>query len=336
MTRAALLSFLLIGALALGACDRFGGGAPAEPSPPPDAPPADDGPDAGEPLGPPDDGPSPPAGRPSNALPTDWFNPPAALIPGTSRTGADDGHVVLNDEGQPVVVESIRFPIERGPAFANSQIFGAGGGGYDGGSSSPASWDPVPGQENDAVNYDYPWRDNFCEVRGWSVADCPGGEGHQGQDIRPRSCENAAHWAVAPENATVRNVGSRVIVNLYGESGKLHAMMHLDRPLATNPRTGQPFKRGDQIFRGERLGRISNMTSKKDGCDSGRCTFVHLHYEIWAGAAEEGAWNERGTNPLPPYGTLVEAYLDLIDLEPEGEDWIGPVAQPSIDACKTP
>ena len=342
MTRSALLKLLAANALFLSACDFSGGGEAPPADPPADDdggdPPVDDGPD--DPptdddgaSDPPDD---PPDDLPSSALPDDWFNPPADLIPGTSRTGTSDGHVVLNDDGEPVVVEDIRFPIEKGPAFANSQIFGAGGGGYDGGASSPETWDPVPGQENDPSNYDYPWRDNFCEVRGWSVADCPGGEGHQGQDIRPATCDNGAHWAVAPEDATIRNVGTRVIVNLFGASGKLHSMLHLERPLATNPRTGQPFETGDEIFRGERLGRISNMTSKKDGCTSGRCTSLHLHYEIWAGATEWGAWDARGTNPLPPYGTLVEAYLDLVDNAPPGEDWASPQAQPSVDACRTP
>ena len=336
MIRRALLPFFLAGALSLVACDQLGGGAPSDapPNPPPDTP--DAPPAGGDPPDTPDE-PDAPTDPPPGGLPAGWFAAPADLIPGTSRTGGDDGHVVFNEDGEPVVAENIRFPIERGPAFSNSQIFGPGGGGYDGGPSSPDSWASVPGQENDSANYDYPWRDNFCEVRGWSVAACPGGQGHQGQDIRPRTCDNGAHWAVAPEDAKVRNVGARVMVNLYSEaSGKLHTMMHLERPLATNPRTGQPFKTGDEIFAGERLGRVSNLTSKKDGCTSGRCTFVHLHYEIWAGATPWGAWNERGTEPLPPYGALVEAYLDLVDQEPDGEDWISPIEQPSIDACRNP
>ena len=35
------------------------------------------------------------------------------------------------------------------------------------------------------AGYAYPWRDNFCERRGFPVSQCPAGVGHQGQDIRP-------------------------------------------------------------------------------------------------------------------------------------------------------
>ncbi len=33
------------------------------------------------------------------------------------------------------------------------------------------------------------WHDNFCERRGFPVGQCPGGIGHQGQDIRPAPCK---------------------------------------------------------------------------------------------------------------------------------------------------
>ena len=39
-----------------------------------------------------------------------------------------------------------------------------------------------------AVNFTYPWRDNFCELRDFLVGQCPGGYGHQGEDIRPGNC----------------------------------------------------------------------------------------------------------------------------------------------------
>ena len=41
-------------------------------------------------------------------------------------------------------------------------------------------------------NYAYPWRDNFCERRGFAVGQCPVGIGHQGQDIRPAHMQAAA------------------------------------------------------------------------------------------------------------------------------------------------
>jgi len=43
--------------------------------------------------------------------------------------------------------------------------------------------------ESAVDNYSYPWRDNFCEARYFYVGQCPGGLGHQGQDIRPANCK---------------------------------------------------------------------------------------------------------------------------------------------------
>ena len=43
--------------------------------------------------------------------------------------------------------------------------------------------------ESAGRNYSYPWRDNFCEHRHFFAGQCPGGEGHQGQDIRPSHCK---------------------------------------------------------------------------------------------------------------------------------------------------
>lgn len=100
----------------------------------------------------------------------------------------------------------IRFPLEAGRAFANSQVY-APGGLY--GSS---------GGQCDGGNYSYAWRDNFCETRGYSTPMCPTGHGHQGQDIRPATCENAMHWAVAVADGTITAVGA-YSVRLTGTNG---------------------------------------------------------------------------------------------------------------------
>ena len=47
---------------------------------------------------------------------------------------------------------------------------------------------PLVFDESANGNYEYPWRDNFCETRDFSVGRCPAGWGHQGQDIRPSFC----------------------------------------------------------------------------------------------------------------------------------------------------
>ena len=147
---------------------------------------------------------------PQAMLPADWHFPPGDLLDGSSRTRGSSGVVDAS-----VVSPTMRFPIESGPAFSNSQIFGRGGGGYASG-----SWPAVSGSENDAENFTYPWRDDFCEVRfGYDTELCPGGEGHLGQDLRAATCDNAVHWAVAPEDGYISHIGS-ISVNVFGaESG---------------------------------------------------------------------------------------------------------------------
>ncbi|MBT8471345.1 MAG: hypothetical protein HKN14_04820 [Marinicaulis sp.] len=249
--------------------------------------------------------------------------PPGDLIDGSSRTKGDTGYTEPD-----VAAPFMRFPIERGPAFLNSQILHPGGGGYASG-----QWPPVPGAENDVANYSYPWRDNFCEVRFKSNGLCDGDQGHHGQDIRPATCDNGVLWAVAPERVKVRNIGSTHLVNLYGlDSGLLYTMLHMDRPLAPGVVNGAVLEPGS------RIGKISNISGGSTAaCPSARCTSVHLHFEIWHGAAETGGFSQKGVGPLSPYTSLVESYLDLVEEAPDGEDWSSPIAPPaSSSVCRTP
>src|SRR5258708_1168464 len=73
---------------------------------------------------------------------------PAFMPSGDLEAGSGTG---LYDET--VHYPGIRFPIENAPAFANSQVYRPGG--QHGGGGGQCA----------AVNYDYPWRDNFCEKR---------------------------------------------------------------------------------------------------------------------------------------------------------------------------
>src|SRR5690606_35500425 len=114
------------------------------------------------------------------------YHPPGDLEPG-SGTGLEE---------YTVFSPGMRFPLESGPAFPNSQVYRPGGL-YGGG-----------GSQCDGVNYDYPWRDNYCESREWDMPLCPSGAGHQGQDIRAASCEKSVHWTVATQAGQVTNIGS--------------------------------------------------------------------------------------------------------------------------------
>lgn len=219
-----------------------------------------------------------------------------------------------------VVSPWMQFPIESGPAFANSQIFGFGGGGY-GYSGSEVYNNPNAGQENDPRNFEYPWRDDFCEVRTHSLSLCSAGNGHQGQDIRPATCDNGAFRAVAPEDGFVRRVGETHLVEIYGDSGLVYKFLHIDRPLEPG------IVKNARVTKGQPIGKVSNKTGA-----TSRSTTVHLHLEIWHGTAAGGV--DYGAGPLPPYSSLVEAYLDLIDDNPDQFDPVTPPA--NVSACLAP
>ncbi len=240
---------------------------------------------------------------------------PGALQEKTARFEASLG---VTDAS--VVAPLMRFPVQSGPAFLNSQIFMFGGGGYNYGGGEVYE-NPNTGQENDPVNFDYPWRDNFCEVRTRSNGLCAAGVGHHGQDIRPATCDNGANLAVAPEDGFVRRVGATHLVEIYGDSGLVYKFLHLDRPLEPG------IAKDARVVRGQPIGRISNKTGAVS-----RSTTVHLHFEIWHGLASGGV--NLGAGPLPPYSSLVEAYLDLVDDNPDQFDPVLPPAD--VQECRTP
>ncbi|WP_439637713.1 M23 family metallopeptidase [Oceanicaulis sp.] len=208
------------------------------------------------------------------------FMPPGDLTPGS---GAGQTQQINYAPG-------MRFPLEAGQAYANSQVHGHGG--YLG---------PGGGQ-CDAANYSYAWRDNFCETRSYSAPLCPSGTGHQGQDIRPASCQDAVHWAVAADDGVITSVGS-YSVRLMSPDGVRYTYLHLERDsLQVAP--------GDTVSKGERLGFVSNEFG-------GTPTTIHLHFEIkMAIETPQGLQNVN----VPPYLALVESYQQLLS---EGESGHG-------------
>lgn len=246
---------------------------------------------------------------PSNPGDDFSFLPPGALIPGTARGASDAG--VAEDT---VYAPGIRFPIETGPVYANSQVWGYGGAG---GSIFGGIYPPGPGgSESDPRNFKYPWQDNFCETRSWTNPICPaGGKGHQGQDLRPATCENGKYYAVATEDGRIGNVGT-VSMELISNTGKVYRYLHLNRPLEPG------IVPGATVSRGQRLGTISDVSGVNGDGTLNRSTTLHLHFEIWEGNAD-GTRN-MGVGPLPPYTSLVESYLGLIAANPAMETPLTP------------
>ncbi|NOT39363.1 MAG: M23 family metallopeptidase [Alphaproteobacteria bacterium] len=177
----------------------------------------------------------------------------------------------------------MRYPTEVAPSFPNSQVY------MNGGYLGPA------GGQCDAINYSYPWRDNFCEKRSWSTPLCPGGKGHQGQDIRPATCKKGVHWAVAAEAGQITNIGSYTIT-LTADSGMRYRYLHLKMDALA-------VALGNTVTRGQRIGLVSNDFG-------GASTTIHLHFEIKTTVALPD-----GTAQIhfaPPYTSLVDSYKRLL------------------------
>ena len=195
------------------------------------------------------------------------YAPPGELVGGSGTGRVDDT----------VYAPGIRFPIESAPAYANSQVWGRGGSQGGGGSQC------------DAANFSYPWHDNYCETRTWSMPLCPAGEGHQGQDIRAASCENRVHWAVAAEDGTITSIGS-YSVYLTSPDGTRFDYLHMN-DVAVHV--------GDHVTRGQRMGKVSNQFD-------GTGTTVHLHFNIYRNVSGVGMVY------VPTYMSLVRSYEALI------------------------
>lgn len=195
------------------------------------------------------------------------FDAPGDLAPTSGK-----GRVDMN-----VYAPGIRFPIEDGPAFANSQVYGHGG-----------NFGPGGGQ-CDGQNYSYPWRDNYCETRQYDMPLCPAGMGHQGQDVRPSTCVKDTHWAVAVTDGTITQIGSYTVY-LTAADGTRFDYLHLGSVQVAV---------GDKVTKGQHVGKVSNVFGATP-------TTIHLHFNIRQNVAGVGDVF------VPPYLSLVQAYEALM------------------------
>ncbi len=181
----------------------------------------------------------------------------------------------------------ILFPGEDA-VFLNSQVYRFGGG--------MGSVNGMEGGQCDARNYDYPWQDTFCEHRDRNQPLCPGG-GHEGLDIRPHTCNKNTHWAVAVEDGRIIDV-RRHWVTMQTADGTIYNYLHLNMGELS-------VTEGQQVVKGDRIGKISNDFVKSDGTSVP--TTTHLHFEMY-----ENYVSAPGEDPLftkvNPYMTLVAAY----------------------------
>jgi hypothetical protein len=192
----------------------------------------------------------------------------------------------------------IRFPLEKAPAFAHSQSF----------ASRRSSDKPLTPEESAGGYTSYPWQDNFCEARSFSVGQCPGGFGHQGQDIRPAPCpphsEGADHCD--PKQKAVVAVRDGVLIrSLNQQAATLQINTRNEhmrfRYMHMNPATmdSDGVLNGRRVEEGEKIGVVSNYLDHPNG------TTRHLHFDVQVFTRDGWLW-------VNPYVTLISAYERLI------------------------
>jgi len=251
--------------------------------------------------------------RPEAVSPDFTFHPPGSLIPQTGRRPE------LGGVPDRTVYADLRFPLAEAPAFANSQSFNNWGScDFTGRSRSAHTKDapyackvngrPLVFNEAAGPNYRYPWRDNFCEHRRFPVGQCPGGEGHQGQDIRPSFCKTFNEGAdrclayqqdtAAADDGMLLRWRKNEALLLFVNTPSAHVRV---RYLHMHPRKLDEagMTTGRRVQRGEVLGQIGNYDQRDRG------TTYHLHFDMQVPTAI-------GYVFVNPYMTLVASYEQLI------------------------
>ena len=236
------------------------------------------------------------------------FYSPGYLIPDTGwhkMPGRADYHVYAR----------MRSPIADAPSYVKSQSFMPWGDCYKSGRSGPlgrkgAEYSckvnglPLIFDESAAVNWTYPWRDNFCELRDFLVGQCPGGYGHQGEDIRPGNCvlNNEGADRCEPYQHNVAAVREGVIwrspgnIGVYIDVNTKDAFIRF-RYLHMNPKfmDAEGWVSGRKVSEGEIIGKVATWGDYEKG------TSYHLHFNIQVFTKVGWVW-------VNPYMTLVAAY----------------------------
>jgi murein DD-endopeptidase MepM/ murein hydrolase activator NlpD len=202
--------------------------------------------------------------------------------PGVLEAGSGKGFTSTR-----VFYPTMRFPLESKPAYLNSQVYRPGGGNS-----------AVRGDQKHPMNYSYPWHDNYCETRGWTMPLCPTGHGHQGQDIRAKDATPGVHTAVAVEDGVIAHIGT-YSVTLQTKQGALFRYLHLRMSTLD-------VHRGDKVKQGDPIGKVSNDFD-------GTPTTVHLHFDV-----KDTIRLPDGkvvTGFISPYTSLVASYQRLLGSE---------------------
>jgi hypothetical protein len=249
--------------------------------------------------------------RPRTDIAPDIAERPAAMSPDFTYFPAGDiiarsGTRKQGGREDFTAYSQIRFPLEKAPAFAHSQSL------RDHKSDEKLLDLRLTGTRG------YPWQDNFCEARSFSVGQCASGFGHQGQDISPESCAlpNENGERCDPRQQAVVAVRDGVLIRtLKQQAATLQINTRTEhlrfRYMHMNPATmdADGILSGRHVEEGEKIGVVSNYLDHPNG------TTHHLHFDVQVFTRDGWLW-------VNPYVTLISAYERLIrvrgrDLGPE-------------------
>lgn len=227
------------------------------------------------------------------------------------------------------VYAHLRFPIANPPAYVKSQSFlpwgdcyRTGRTGKIGRKDSPYSCkvngQPLTFNEGAPANFTYPWRDNFCEVRDFLVGQCPGGYGHQGEDIRASNCvvQNDGSDRCLPYQHSVAavhdglmwrtpgNLGAYIVWNNENEHARV-VYLHMNPKMMDE----DGVVSGRIVSAGEIIGKVANWGDYENG------TSYHLHLSLQVFTKVGWVW-------VNPYMTLVAAHERQLDAR--GREISGP------------
>jgi hypothetical protein len=229
------------------------------------------------------------AERPLAASADFTYRPPGDII-------ANSGFRKQGGRADFIAYSQIRFPLQKAPAFIHSQSF----------RNRRSSDKPI--DELTGSTTSYPWQDSFCEARSFSVGQCPGGFGHQGQDTRPAPCSpgNEGPDRCDPRQRPVVAVRDGVVIrSLKQEAATLQINSRNEhirfRYMHMNPAAmdADGVLNGRSVDEGEKIGVVSNYLDHPNG------TSRHLHFDVQVFTRDGWLW-------VNPYVTLISAYERLI------------------------
>ena len=243
-----------------------------------------------------------PRERPTAVSQTFGFFAPGQLVPGTGFRGQ-------GGRQDNTVYSQIRFPLGEAPAYANSEVF------QNRNRMRVSALDDSP-------NISYAWRDNFCERRGFPVAQCPAGIGHQGQDIRPAGCklipgtercEQHGDILAARDGMILRSPGQEAAYLFVNTANEHIRFRYLH--MSPSRMDADSLLSGRRVTEGEAIGEVGNFSMKAAG------TSYHLHFDIQVPTKDGWVF-------VSPYMTLVSAYERLIGAR--GSELVDPIgAEPA-------